>query len=292
MNPFSILRGQGRRKKANAAQPIPTSLVEKENTKTSQYQSSTLALRPRISAPLPLSIRPKEPPPRLELPIDIRSSPFSKATYSPTSLEGPKLRRVRAMQDMSPTRFGLMDLPTELRLHIFSFLFGTRTMALDLHGNSLVRKNFYCLGHKRRTRNITAILRTCRRMRDEGQEFLWDHTTFMIGIGGAYPGSKQLKMSISLHNMRHVILNVRSMHEEQRSELRDLLLSFDRLKTAEMRLDFTSHEEAERGSAELVLEDSLEALLTEKQWKIGLIPRKWGETQASYWFSGEDMSWI
>ena len=289
MKPLDILRGKGRKNRSNAAER-PANLMEKEGIKTIQDQKSAMALGPCPPPPIPLSIRPKEQLPRLELPVDFRSSPFSKATYAPASSEVTKLRRVQAIQDMSPKRIGLTELPTELKLQIFSLLFGTRTrtMALDLHGTSLIRKNFFCLGHKRRSRNVTAILRTCRRMRDEGQDYLWDHTTFMIGIGGACPGSNQLKVSIPLHSMRHVIINVRTAIKLPLAELREVLLSFDRLKTAEVRFDLDSVEDLNRISSEWMVGIFLAAGKMEKPLKIGLVPQQWGETDLAYSLTWKD----
>lgn len=110
----------------------------------------------------------------------------------------------------------------------------------------------------------------------------------MIGIGGACPGSNQLKVSIPLESMRHVILNVGSAIKLPPAELREVLLSFEQLKTMEVRFDLDSVADLSRVSSNWMTDIFHAARRMEKPLKIGLVPQQWGETDLAYCFSWKD----
>ena len=182
----------------------------------------------------------KKPPPRLELPIDVWSSPFSKATYSPpSSPEIPRLRRMKAIEDLSLPAFRLMELPTELRLHILGLYFGQKVIAVSFRRDKPDQKRFFCKAHQQRRLNVVSVLQSCRRLSREAYAVLWSTTTFFIRIGDYFPLRRLPRPAIPLSQMRHIVLRIGFIEAHQASDFRKLLLSFENLKTADVHFDLT-----------------------------------------------------
>lgn len=236
--------------------------------KDEKHQASETQIHHVLSKPS----GPKALAPRLELPMDFYENSFSKATYSPpSSPETPKLRRIKAMDELSPPAFRLMDLPSELRLNVLNMYFGCKTMAVDLDGTKAYKKQFFCLAHQQRRLNITPLLQTCRRLNKEASAVLWNTTTFVIRIAGPLSRPRQLLPSIPLAMMRHVVLHIGLISEILPSEFRKLLLSFQSLQIADVHFDFTESRFRQAVFGDWVVEEVAEGLKTEKFGRVSCV---------------------
>lgn len=217
----------------------------------------------------------REPPPQLELPIDIRSSPFSKATYSPPSsppaLEKPRLRRVRAVENMSPPAFRLMDLPTELRLSILGHYFGHRTVAINLPETKARRNMFFSLVHQERKLNIVALMQTCRRLSNEAIDILWTSTTFVVKISDYLPLGRPMKPAVPLHKIRHAVLNIGFLPNALPRDFTKVIAAFTNLKTVDVHFDFTALKFMLPSMGDWIVEEVVTVLKTEKVGKASCV---------------------
>lgn len=290
---LAVLRA-GKKKKANGLQEQrPDKAEPRESNDEIQYGTPNDGVQFTDQTSVSFPNRRSDPPPRIELPIDFRSSPFSKATYSPPGVSSmPRLRRKTAMKNLSEESFRLLDLPTELRLQILKQHFGNKTVALDLIGTSLAtdtnlaRKNYYCLSARERQLNKTAILRTCHQLYEEGHEVLSSCTAFIIRIGG--PGIPRLltpsdKFTIPLQNLRHVVLNVSIMSPELEPGLQSALLSFTSLQTADLHFDFASFND-QLCVGEWILETFVKAFKTERLNRISCVKLQREKIDSHPWF--------
>ena len=118
----------------------------------------------------------------LELPIDLRSSPFSKATYSPPPSTILRLRQLQRAEDATTEPFRLMDLPVELRLNILAQHFGKKVVSAIFDGatgTARMRRFFFSPGP---TKHTSAIMAACRQLHQEAQDVLYDSTTFIVRV--------------------------------------------------------------------------------------------------------------
>lgn len=225
--------------------------------------------------------------------MDIRSSPFSKATYSPPSSppysDIHRLRRIPAMDDMATKAFRLLDLPTELRLSILSHYFGERTMAINLLAAAPAHKRFFSLAHKERKQNVVAVLQSCRRLSKEASEVLWNNTTFVFRIGDHLPLEKLPKPAIPLQRIRHVILNVGYVSKESNIGLYQLLLTLESLNTADVHFDFTAPAFAQSGSGDWIVEEFFNTLKTEKLRRLSCVSQHQAEPRWMQWYHGKEL---
>ncbi len=75
--------------------------------------------------------------------------------------------------------------------------------------------------------------------------------------------------------------------------LRELLLSLQSLKTADVHFDFTDPEFAwdsrEDRRGDLIVQEVLEALETEKLGRVSCVSQHWSEIAVSQWYHGKEM---
>ena len=284
VKPWRLLRRQPNEKKRPKSTKLEDPAAEKDAIgmiKTTIYHVPSL--------PSP----PKEPPPRLELPMDFRTSAFSRATYSPPCSppypNGHKLRRIPAMDDLSGGGFRFLDLPAELRLNILSQYFGKRTMAIDLRAPARSQKRFFSLAHKERKQNVIALLQSCRQLSKEAYEVLLNNTTFIIRVGNQFSVEKQPKPAIPLQRVRHVILNVGYVSKESMTGLYELLFSFNELKTTDVHFDFTEPDFASSGSDDWMVEAFFDALETEKLRRVSCVSHLRPGAASVQYYRGREM---
>jgi hypothetical protein len=148
----------------------------------------------------------------LELPMDLRSNPFSKSTFSNKPKPTVSSNVVRVKSSDEPFRF--FDLPPELRNVILVMYFGKRTVAATFDGEVCNGKaKRYCLHAPNLDIHATAVLRVCKQLHAEAEQVLWDSTTFIIkvktmhqSLSTLYTGS--LHTGLPLWKLRHAIFNI------------------------------------------------------------------------------------
>ena len=210
-------------------------------------------------------------PPRfqlLELPIDIRSSPFSKATFSAPISDLPRLQRLQRTKHESMEPFRLLDLPVELRLQILTHHIGThRTIPITFNSEALVKcRHWFVYGLAHERRNSLAVLRACRQLQAEASGVLWDSTTFVIQVKDRALPPVTLGDQICLHlgrgiafeKMRHAIFHIDASGAEWKGDtidgLPEKLKPGEGLRTAELHFEIGQMQDSKLGSVEWALQ--------------------------------------
>ena len=212
-----------------------------EREKESDNESNSTE---RVSIETALEFQP------LELPLDLRSSPFSKACFSAPVSELPRLQRLQELRGQSCESFRLLDLPTELRLSIFAMHFNKRTVCVTFCGEVTKTKRWFSCDSKHRNQNNCAILSACTQICKEAADVLWDCTTFVVKVGemssdretdeAFFPLYLPLgPLELALGNMRRAVFMIEVSTRQSAVHL--VLPELARgcgLRTAELHFDF------------------------------------------------------